>query len=233
MEIPANHALADPASGGVEAVDRALAILGSFVAGRERQTLAQIASATGFYKSTILRLTRSLEHGGFLHRDEWGAFSLGPQPLRLAAIYKRGLKLEDQVRPILRLLVAETGESASFFRREGDRRLCLYREETPRAIRDHITEGDLLPMDLGAAGHVLARAADAASASAVSPIVSRGERDTEAAAIAAPVFGDSGLVGALTLSGPLARFDAERVSTMAARLTEHSRNLTRQLGGRW
>ncbi|MBV9842476.1 MAG: helix-turn-helix domain-containing protein [Sphingomonadaceae bacterium] len=213
-------------SGGVEAVDRALAILATFARGRERQTLAQIASRTGFYKSTILRLARSLEQGGYLRRGADGVFTLGPQPLHLAAIYKRGLRLEDQVRPVLRALVAETGESASFFRREGDRRLCLYREESPRAIRDHIVEGDLLPLDVGAAGHVLACAGETAT------IVSQGERDPETAAIAAPIHDPSGLVGALTLSGPRARFDTARTEAMTTLLSAQAAVLTSRLGGR-
>ena len=220
-------------SGGVEAVDRALAILETFAAGRERQTLAQIAAASGFYKSTILRLARSLEQGGYLRRDPDGVFTLGPQPLRLAAVYKRGLRLEDQVRPVLRALAADSGESASFFRREGERRLCLYREESPRAIRDHIVEGDLLPLDVGAASHVLVRAAASpAGPAGIAPVVSRGERDPETAAIAAPVYDHAGLAGALTLSGPRGRFDDDRVGTMTALLVEQAHALTARLGGR-
>ncbi|WP_298291749.1 helix-turn-helix domain-containing protein [Novosphingobium sp.] len=220
-------------SGGVDAVDRALAILQTFVVGHERQSLAQLAAATGLYKSTILRLARSLENGGFLHRAADGQFSLGPQPLRLAAIYRRGLRLEDHVRPVLRALVDETGESASFFRREGSSRLCLFREETRRTIRDHITEGDLLPMGQGAAGHILAGATGATRASDLALALSRGERDAETAALAAAVFGEDGLAGALTLSGPIGRFDDARVADMMQRLIEHARILTSQLGGQW
>ncbi len=220
-------------TGGVDAVDRALAILATFSAGREQQTLAQLAAETGLYKSTILRLARSLELAGYLHRNAGGQFSLGPQPLRLAAIYRRGLRLEDRVRPILRSLVDETGESASFFRPEGERRLCLFREETRRAIRDHILEGDLLPLDKGAAGHVIRQGRRASSASAIAPVVSRGERDPEIAALAAPVFGETGLAGALTLSGPVGRFDDERVAAMTERLIEQAQSLTAMLGGRW
>lgn len=220
-------------SGGVDAVDRALAILATFAAGREQQTLAQLAAETGLYKSTILRLARSLELAGYLHRNASGQFSLGPQPLRLAAIYRRGLRLEDRVRPVLRSLVDETGESASFFRPEGESRLCLFREETRRAIRDHILEGDLLPLDKGAAGHVIRQARLATSASAIAPVVSRGERDPEIAALAAPVFGEEGLAGALTLSGPVGRFDDERVAAMTGRLIQQAQSLTAMLGGRW
>ena len=45
----------------VEAVERALAVLDAFQTDRTEMTLAEIAVATGFYKSTILRLAGSLE----------------------------------------------------------------------------------------------------------------------------------------------------------------------------
>jgi DNA-binding IclR family transcriptional regulator len=220
-------------TGGVDAVDRALAILATFVAGHEQQTLAQLASATGLYKSTILRLACSLEQAGYLCRNAHGQFSLGPQPLRLAAIYRRGLRLEDRVRPVLRSLVDETGESASFFRAEGNQRLCLFREETRRGIRDHILEGDLLPLDKGAAGHIIRQARPGTNASDIAPVVSRGERDPEIAALAAAVFDEQGFAGALTLSGPVGRFDDQRVAVMTVCLMEQARSLTAILGGRW
>lgn len=34
-------------------------------------------------------------------------------------------------------------------------RICLHRTEAQRAVRDEIREGDVLPIDIGAAGHVL------------------------------------------------------------------------------
>src|SRR5207245_6932353 len=52
----------------VEAVERALAVLNAFHADKPTMTLGEIASATGFYKSTILRLAGSLERLGYLIR---------------------------------------------------------------------------------------------------------------------------------------------------------------------
>ena len=57
----------------VEAVERALAVLNAFHADKPAMTLGEIASATGFYKSTILRLAGSLERLGYLIREERGA----------------------------------------------------------------------------------------------------------------------------------------------------------------
>jgi len=226
------------AAGGVEAVDRALAILRTFDVGHERQTLTELATRTGFYKSTILRLARSLETAGYITREEGGgAFTLGAEPMRLAAVYRRGAALEASVRPVLRLLRDETGESASFFRRQGDWRQCLYREETRRAIRDHLMEGDVLPLNIGAGGRVLREFGDAAGPEAWAqryaelPYVSFGERDPETAAVSAPVFGHGALLGAISISGPRTRITPERAPEIGQRLMQRAEGLSRLLGG--
>jgi DNA-binding IclR family transcriptional regulator len=227
-----------PPSGGVDAVDRALAILTTFEVGHERQTLAELAARTGFYKSTILRLARSLEGGGYLHREENGTFALGPEPLRLASVFRQASALESRVRPVLRALRDATGETVSFFRREGNRRQCLYREETRRAVRDHLMEGDVLPLDVGAGGHVLALfgdpflpEAERARRFADLPFMSFGERDPETAAIAAPVFNHEGLVGALSISGPRTRLTPERAAEISPLILAQAEALSKILGG--
>lgn len=219
--------------GGVEAVSRALAVLRCFTDLEPILTLTRIAEATGFHKSSVLRLAASLEAGGLLLRREDKSYVLGRETLRLASAYRRSFRLEEHVRPVLRHLLNITGESASFFRREGEGRLCLFREESRRGIRDVIHEGDVLSLHRGAAGHVLRRyQAGATRPLGPLPILSRGERDAETAAMAVPVFGGEGaLLGALSLSGPMGRFDDARVSAMSAQLREAGASLSRELGG--
>ena len=124
-------------------------------------TLAEIASATGFYKSTILRLAGSLERLGYLIRDESGIFRLGPAVARLGSIYRAGFNLDEAIRPELRRLVTATGETASFYIREGELRVCLFRYNSPHSARHHLDEGTALPMTAGASAHVLAAFTDA------------------------------------------------------------------------
>ena len=221
-------------TGGVEAVNRALAVLRCFTDAEPVLTLTQIAEATGFHKSGVLRLAASLEIGGMLVRRPDKSYALGHEALRLAGVFRRSFRLEEYVRPVLRRLLEATGESASFFRREGgDGRLCLFREESRRGIRDVIHEGDVLSLHRGAAGHVLRRYDGGATRPLGGlPMVSRGERDSETAAMAVPVFGTGGaLMGALSLSGPMSRFDAERIAAMSAHLVEAGRHLSHELGG--
>ncbi|MER9953076.1 helix-turn-helix domain-containing protein [Mesorhizobium sp. M0047] len=62
---------ADTRAGGVEAVDRALSILGCFTEHDEGLSLAEISSRTGLYKSTILRVKAHF----FFERREIAAFA--------------------------------------------------------------------------------------------------------------------------------------------------------------
>lgn len=112
------------ASGGVAALDRAFGILSSFVTEDEILTLAELARRTGLYKSTILRLLISLEHGGFTRRLSDGRYTIGPEPLRLAHIYQDSYRIRHIIQPILQDLCRDSGEASSFYVREGNSRAC-------------------------------------------------------------------------------------------------------------
>jgi DNA-binding IclR family transcriptional regulator len=221
------------ASGGVEAVNRALAVLRCFTDAEPVLTLTRIAEVTGFYKSSVLRLAASLEAGGMLVRREDKSYALGHETLRLSHAFQRSFRLEEYVRPVLQDLVLVTGESASFFRREGDGRLCLFREESRHSVRDVIHEGAMLSLHRGAAGHVLRRFANGPTRPLGDlPVLSRGERDAETAALAVPVFGSgAALVGALSISGPISRLDTARVAAIASPLRQAGKALSEELGG--
>lgn len=222
--------------GGVAAVERAIAVLNAFRAGDSSLSLNELARRTGMYKSTILRLLSTLVREHCIVRLDDGSYQLGSMLLHWGGLYQAALRLDDHVPPILRKLVQETEEGASFFTREGDHRVCLFRVDSPRSIRDHIRTGDLVPLDKGAAGRVLT-VFDPGLASGSKPpaqpyIITIGEREPDIAAIAAPVFGpQKRLRGALALSGPAARFSDDLIPAMSARLLAAAADLTRRLGG--
>ena len=196
-----------PDAGGVAAVDRALRILMALGEAAQPQTLAELSRSTGLYKSTLLRILASLERHRFTVRQPDGLYRLGPAVPFLSSAYGSSLDLRLVLEPALRALRAATNESASFFIREGDRRICLHRVDSPQEVRDHIPVGTLLPLQ-GAAGHVLVEFADGARAAAPLVISSYGERSREIAAVASPVFDRAGrLVGAVCVSGTRTRFD--------------------------
>lgn len=222
---------------GVAAVDRALSILDVFTENDASLTLTEISRRTGLYKSTIMRLAESLEKFGYLRRDDEGYYRLGAKPLFLGTLYQRQFRLADFVPQALRKIVDELHESASFFVHDGSYRVCLHRVDAPRAVRDAISEGDRLPIDVGASGHILL-AFSGQRGERYDQIrlgmyaASFGERDPETAAVSCPVFGlNQKLVGALTVSGPRYRIEEMTVERIVPVLFKHAQQLTRALGG--
>ncbi|MCJ2070811.1 IclR family transcriptional regulator [Methylobacterium sp. J-030] len=240
---PGQHKIEALRKGGIElprvdAVERALAILDAFSEDRVRLTLAEIAQRTQLYPSTVLRLAGSLSRFGYLHRDDNGQYRLGPTPLRLGQLYRQTFDLTDYVRPALARLSEATGETAAFYVRDGDKRICLYRHHAPRMIRHHLEEGAQLPLDRGAGGRVLLAYTGATDPDSVAIrerglAISLGERDLETAAIATAVHGNHGIfLGALGIVGLRSRFAGERIDLLSASLRAEASSLTRLLSGR-
>jgi len=223
---------------GVAAVDRALSILVAIEAAEDgSMSLAELATATLLYKSTLLRLLVSLERGALVVRRADQRYALGPFAFRLGMSFEAHNPIERSLAPIMRELVEKGTESPSFhIRHDETRRLCLMRLDSRHSTLDRVRAGDLLPIDRGAAGRILLAFGELGAATPPEvprTMVSRGERDPLCGAIAAPVFGPRGeLVGALSLSGPLDRFTPESVDRMTGLLLEAVDQASRALGGR-
>jgi DNA-binding IclR family transcriptional regulator len=223
---------------GVAAVDRALTILSALEAGTEPYTLAELARATGLYKSTILRLIVSLEGGGYVRRLRDGRYVLGASAFRLGHAYERQNSLRQHVLPVLEDLVARGTESSSFHVAHGPgTRLCLFRVNSNHSTLDRVEAGNVLPLDRGAAGRVILAYAGAGGAGhealrQAGFALSLGERDPACAALAAPTFGPSGeIAGAISLSGPAERFTTNEIARMRKLLIKAAEQLTKSLGG--
>ena len=231
--------LRPPAGAGVDAVERALVILEALSmpdlsAGPEmRLNLTGLSQRTGLYPSTLLRLCASLERRGFVRRDADGRFRLGPSLWRLGQAYQAGFGLAEIIRPALLRLAIDTGETAAFYVREGDARICLYRFNGPLPVRSHLDEGASLPLDRGAAGHVLMAFTGGtephhAQVREAQFALSLGERTPESAAMAVPLFrSGQAFIGALGLAGPITRFTPENITRLAAILSEEATTLNR------
>lgn len=225
-------------STGVAAVDRALSLVAALEVYPEPQTLADLSHETGLYKSTILRLLTSLQGAGYVVRLRDGRYSLGPMAFRLGLAYERANPLREHILPILKDLVRQGTESASFHvRQDADARLCLFRVDSRHPTLDRVQAGSVLPLRQGAAGRVLLAfdgepgpAFDEARRAIV--VVSMGERDPSCAGIACPVFGPQDQVkGALSLSGPKERFTKATIASMRDLLVAAAKTVTRSLGG--
>jgi DNA-binding IclR family transcriptional regulator len=226
-----------PEARGVAAVERAFAVLSAFRSGDRGLTLAELAARTGLYKSTILRLCESLIRHSYLQRLDDGRYQIGPAPFMLGALYQRSLRVSDIIPPILRELAEQTGEGVSFYTLQGDARVCLFKVDSKHSIRQHEHEGDVLPLDRGSSGRVLA--AFSGMASELSEMTRRqhyyisiGDRDPDLVGISTPVFGaGQRLIGALTLGGPRTRVSPELLLEARSTMLKASIRATVSLGG--
>lgn len=242
--VTASVSDANAAPGGAAAVDRALSLLAAFRAGDVALSLAELAERTRLYKSTVLRLLASLEHARLIQKlddgPQRGAYALGSEVARLHGLYAASFSLDRVVLPVLRELVAQTGESAAYHVLQGQAphlsRLCLYRVDSPHPVRDHIRAGDVLPADRGTGARVLIAFSDhptlgmserdrkmASETRARGYCTAVGDRLAEVAGISAPVFAADGqIAAAVTLTMPAHRYDERFVKPVL----EAARQLT-------
>lgn len=237
MQDSSEHSGTKP-SEGVAVLDRACAILFAFRPDDDALTLAELAARTGLYKSTLLRLAGSLIQHRLLVRLDDGRYQLGPATFMLGALYQRALNLGDILVPLMRELVEITGESVSFYVRDGAVRVCLHRVDSKHSVRYHVREGDVLPLETGSGGQTLL-AFDGEPGARFEQTrrdfycVSIGERDRETAGVSAPVFGVRQAVrGVLTLAGPSSRVDRPFVERHLPALFDCASRATDALGGR-
>ncbi|MGD9941746.1 MAG: IclR family transcriptional regulator [Burkholderiaceae bacterium] len=228
----------DDSNRPVAAVERALTILDAFRSGDSELSLAELSSRTGLYKSTLDRLAITLERFGYLEKCSSGGYQLGATPLKLATLYRGGVQPAEAIMAIMRKLVDETGESATFSVRRGSLRICIYRVDSPHRLRDQLSVGDPLPFDRGAGGRVFRTFGTDAEPGARARlgkklVVTATDEVVEGiAGIAAPVFDENGeLHGALAISGPKFRLTREAMRRAEAPLLNAAYTLTHKLGG--
>ncbi len=226
MDQPSNQEASNTSS----TVRKALQVLESVASARSGLTLAHITRMTELNKATAVRLCATLQGAGFLERDGHMVYRLGRRIWQLGQVYRQQFGFEDIVRPGIAALRDATGESASFYVREGAERVCLIRENSRHSIRHHVDEGARLSLTDGVVGRVLLAFAGAAGAE-MAAIRKAGHlaaagREPDTASVAAPVLdGGGGLIGAVVLSGPVSRFDTERQQAALAAVLETCRNL--------
>lgn len=222
-----------PALKGVSAAERALAVLTAFRRGDSALSLAELAERTGLVKSTILRLALSLQQYRLLARLPDGSYRLDAETLRLGTAYQQAFRLSDHVMPVLEQLASKTGETTSFYVRNGEERLCLFRVESTNRIRMTVQPGDTRPMDKSAIAQTLRRyQSGPPGPDDELPLFTSGVTDPHAAALAMPVFGiGDSLVGALAISGPVSRLTTARAEQIKGALSDAATRLTLACGG--
>ena len=98
----------------VPAVERAIRILLMLSAGDRGMTLAEIASATGWHKSSVHKILMTLGHFGFLDRDEaTRRYVLGIELVRCGRTVLNNLQIHQSAKSFLIELADYSGETAN------------------------------------------------------------------------------------------------------------------------
>lgn len=214
--------------------------------------------------STVYRYLRTLMEFGFVDRRD-GRYLLGPRLVIGSGPNVTSELLIRVSDPVLRNLASETGETSVVMRRIGLSGVCLHQVESPSALRVTLEPGAMLPLYAGALNRVLLAYAqpdivDEVVASGLEPIgpntyttesalretladirtqgIARSESEvvSESVGIAAPVFRDGGIVGAVGVIGPafrcrlawrtrVARLLPEAAAVIQAGLVEETRSI--------
>lgn len=222
---------------GVIAVRRAMAILNAFDADNASLTLAELSRMTGFHRTTVLRLARTLALDNYLVQRPDGGWQLASAAGKLGACYQAHFNVTEMVEPVLRDLMLLTNESVTFYVREGNRRVCLARVSPPKSILHHVRVGADLPLEVGSPGRVIL----AFSGAAGEPYetirrngyaISLGERDPDVSSLSAPVYGlNWTLFGSLCVSGPISRLTETILHHHKEAILQAAEKLSRSMMG--
>lgn len=196
---------------GIKVLDRAVAITRSIAAGDK--TLAELSEDTQLPRATAHRIATALEVHHVLGRTDRGEWTLGPALSGYASHLPPNLL--TAAAPVLRELVAATGESAQLYQLTGSTRTCIAAQEPEAGLHNVVPVGSRLSLTGGSAARVFAAYAGTEAPFGEELLrqirddglaESIAEREVSLASLSAPVFGPGGeLVAVLSVSGPVER----------------------------
>lgn len=226
---------------GTQSLEKAMDIL-EYIAAAPRPgvTLAECTGILGYSKATTQRMLLTLTRRDMLHFDEeLGVYSLGMLTAKLGAEYLSRLDYRRAALPVLRELVAESGETAHLGVLTGKDVVYIELVDSPNPIRIFSKVGDTRPAYMTAIGKaILAQLPsdqrrerlpetlvgstahtitsfdqlyrDLAEARERGYAIDRGENRDGIRGVAAPIFNFSGTVcAALSIAGPSNRLDTD------------------------
>ncbi|RIJ77446.1 IclR family transcriptional regulator [Nakamurella silvestris] len=215
-----------PESTSTRTVDRALDLLAQ-VCAAPSISLSECARRADLPTSTALRLLRTLERSQFVTRAADGNYTAGTRLIHLGVTALSRESVVPLAAPALHRLVGTSGETA-YVSIPGPAGTALYAGmvEGTHPVRHAGWVGRTIPVDGTAVGAALSGRLRGEQYVAVRSAV-----EPEVTAIAAPIRGHAGIVGALSLVGPTHRMDDSTIPLYGAAIALEAAGLTRALGG--
>jgi IclR family transcriptional regulator, acetate operon repressor len=216
--------------------------------------VGSVARAMGTSRGAAHRRLRELECYSFVARDGDGRWCLPPGgAMTLSPALVARLNLRATARPVIERLAARTGESVTLNVRNRDHRMRID-AVAGRPPRPPMPVGETLPLLTGTSGRtILAHLPRTAAAAVVAGagldgederllraelalvrrhgyLVSVGGWLSAVATLSVPVFGSSGIVGAVTVAGPAERWSPDAMERAAAAVRIECAALSAALG---
>lgn len=241
-------------------LQKATLILDAVAESPDDATLTSIAQRLGQPRSSTHRLLSELVDLGLLFRVGTATYAPGPRLVRWGEAASGGTDIVRIAQPAMVRLRDAVGESVHLYVRQRGRRVCVAAADGTYELRHFTEIGKPLPLSVGASGKLLLAFADSVTRAnelrrvAAAPVslraptlsaldeqldeirrdgwsMSFGEREEGLAAGAVPIRDHEGaVVAALSLSGPTARLNAERLQALRGDLSAMAEEISRALG---
>ena len=240
---------------GAQTARRALDLIVALVDANEPQSLDELAQRTGVQYSAAYRLLKMLEEQEFVLRDPDKRYSTGSALITLAAKILRQLDVRSAVTDTLTTIAEQTNETVTLHVLRHHRRICVDGVESRQPVRRVVQLGENLPLYAGPTGKVILtflptpeqetimqQAASVgedprAIGRQLEEVTQKGylatvsDRTPGVGGLSVPIFHPTGVVGAITVSGPEARWRGKDMESYGPTLVEHAANVSARLAG--
>jgi len=159
---PAILAPPRPGDSYVQSFARGLEVIRSFNAGAPRQTLSEVAAATGLTRAGARRILLTLQTLGYVETDG-RLFALTPRILDLGFAYLSSMPIWNRAEPVMETLVAQVQESCSAAVLDGTDIVYVMRVATHKIMSISLGVGSRLPAWCTSMGRLLLSELDDAS----------------------------------------------------------------------
>ena len=133
-----------------------------FLSEGQGRTLSSLASDLGQSAATVYRILVTLEGRGLVEFDLLAqVWHIGPRAFVIGARYLRRTSLVERARPVLRMLMEQTGETANLGVEQNGHVLFVNQVETHATIRAFFPPGTLSRMHASGIGKALMAQMDA------------------------------------------------------------------------
>jgi len=143
-----------PGDSYVQSFARGLQVIRSFSATAPRQTLSEVAAATGLTRAGARRILLTLQALGYVETDG-KRFGLTARILELGFAYLSSMPIWNRAEPVMEALVRQVKESCSAAVLDGTDIVYVLRVQTHKIMRINLAVGTRLPAYCTSLGRML------------------------------------------------------------------------------